>query len=920
MGRAFAAIQPPGHVGMVQRSRSVADVSVVLPFRDAAPWLPQALASLRRQEGVALELIAVDDGSSDGSAACVRQLWQGCPWPLQLIRLEGQGVSAARNHGWRRARAPLVALLDADDLCLSGRLQGQAQLLKQRPELAHCLCGWQLIDAEGRPLHTRRPWLEGAGLEAIAALRHKVVLPSAWMLRRSALEAIGGFDETLSQAEDVDLLLRLALAGQRGAWWREVGCAYRQHPAAASSRCAEQIRSLLWVTARQLGRLPESAASRALRREVTYTTRAWTGWKAWVSDQPERALELWRTALELSPLPAPLTWVHLAENVARSHQRQGLAFNAEALLASPPWRQLEQQWLQARRPRPWVPAPVAMETVAMGQGARDPGHEEPWALAWQALGNGHHRQGLALLQRQLQQELGEQPQRSPWWPQRLLEQLDSGDPLRALRSRVLRWCNRLLALELTAEPPAELVEELVEELAAVLRAWAWLCWPEDPRPSSHHLARSLALRPQRLGLLALARLQQADHPTGAAALRQLARLPGLPEGEGAPPPAGWETPGQPRDRCSGPACPPCQQELLACWRQQELAPGWVRWHPPAQGCTQPDPPFQLHTFAGGQAWIRQPANPWGATHGLGVADGRGQTIPALSRRYPQPWPGCPSPPAAAEPAPTGPRPGQRPLELDGPVLAVAELSAEIYFHWLLEALPRIGLALEGFSPVERHRLRLWHNGGNAAWVQDTLREWLGLEPGQLIDAHQHPWIRAERLLVPDFVGHAGWCSGRAVTWLRAQPGPGKRRSDRRLWLGRGQGWRRPVWGEERLLNQWRQQGLALEAVAMGELRVAQQARLIREAELVVLPHGGAMANLVFAEPGTRVVELCSQRYTPPYLHALSERCQLVLTRCTIESAPPRLYQDLLYESAALEPLRLDDDPATVLQGCVVELF
>ena len=106
-------------------------ISVVLPMRNAAPWLPALLAALVREWATGFELIAIDDGSSDGSPELLQQLCRH--WPRQRWRLlpnAGQGVSAARNLGVAASRQPLVAFLDADDRPLPGRLALSLQHLE----------------------------------------------------------------------------------------------------------------------------------------------------------------------------------------------------------------------------------------------------------------------------------------------------------------------------------------------------------------------------------------------------------------------------------------------------------------------------------------------------------------------------------------------------------------------------------------------------------------------------------------------------------------------------------------------------------------------------------------------------------------------------------------------------------------------
>ena len=209
-------------------------LSVVLPMRNAAPWLPALLAALTREWATGFELIAIDDDSSDGSGALLRTLcdhWPSDRW--QLLKCHGQGVSAARNQGIAASKAQLIAFLDADDRPLAGRLSLPLRHMQVNPDLSHVHGGWWRCNAQGEPRHRVRPWLEGAGFHWHSVMEHKAVLPSAWTIRREALVAIGGFDETLKHSEDVDLLLRLASAGHKSAWIEEL-VRYRIHDGNAS--------------------------------------------------------------------------------------------------------------------------------------------------------------------------------------------------------------------------------------------------------------------------------------------------------------------------------------------------------------------------------------------------------------------------------------------------------------------------------------------------------------------------------------------------------------------------------------------------------------------------------------------------------------------------------------------------------------
>ena len=320
-------------------------VCVVLPFRDAEPWLAEAIASLVvAAEGLAWQLIAVNDGSRDNGPALLQRLT--AHWPpqhLQLLQGGGQGVSAARNRGIAASQAPVIAFLDADDRALPQRLQAPLAALAADPELSHVHGGWWRVDAAAAPIACVEPWREGAGFDRVAALTHKAVLPSAWTIRRSALEAVGGFDPSLSHAEDVDLLLRLAAAGHRGAWIRQPLVRYRVHAGGASRNLRAQVHGLANVVDRHLQQLEPQ--QQAWATAVRYVTLSWGAWKAWSEGDEPLALEVLERALTACPFALPMRPVHFLEHVAHSCEREGLPFDQTAFLASAFWRQAEARLL-----------------------------------------------------------------------------------------------------------------------------------------------------------------------------------------------------------------------------------------------------------------------------------------------------------------------------------------------------------------------------------------------------------------------------------------------------------------------------------------------------------------------------------------------------------------------------------------------
>jgi glycosyltransferase involved in cell wall biosynthesis len=185
-------------------------VSVVLPTWNRVACLPQAIRSVLDQTHRNIELIVVDDGSTDGTGDLIAAL--GEP-RLRYLRLErNRGQAAARNAGIGACSAELVAFQDSDDIWLPDKLTRQLEVLRQDPGLAGVYCDLRRLQANGqvfvisapelvrRRYFDRRPRLYqtyGLGIQTC-------------LLRKSALVAAGGFREDMKCYEDLELLLRLA--------------------------------------------------------------------------------------------------------------------------------------------------------------------------------------------------------------------------------------------------------------------------------------------------------------------------------------------------------------------------------------------------------------------------------------------------------------------------------------------------------------------------------------------------------------------------------------------------------------------------------------------------------------------------------------------------------------------------------------
>ena len=202
-------------------------VSVIIPSHRDPHFANQAVASVLRQTFTDYEIIVVDDGSGDDVVSGYR-----FPAPVRLIRRAANsgGPAAPRNDGIRAARGRYVAFLDVDDLWLSEKLAAQVAVLEACPDVGATFCHYLEVNEAQRPLAKQRPPARIGG-DAMRQMLISCIIrtPSQVLVRRSLLEAAGGFDEGMRRAEDWDLWLRLA--GITG-FHADPACAvlYRRHP------------------------------------------------------------------------------------------------------------------------------------------------------------------------------------------------------------------------------------------------------------------------------------------------------------------------------------------------------------------------------------------------------------------------------------------------------------------------------------------------------------------------------------------------------------------------------------------------------------------------------------------------------------------------------------------------------------------
>lgn len=196
-------------------------VSVVIAARDAQRFLLDALLSIAAQTYAPVEVVVVDDGSTDDTAA-VATAYAESVAGVTVFSQRNQGPSAARNTGIASTAGEFVTFLDADDEMLPGRIERQLLFLESAPEYDAVIVAQEVVLEAGV---TPPPWYR----RALEQADPYVYLESSMMVRRAALDRVGGFDPDFPVSEDVDLLWRLAATGGGYARLNEVLVRRRLH-------------------------------------------------------------------------------------------------------------------------------------------------------------------------------------------------------------------------------------------------------------------------------------------------------------------------------------------------------------------------------------------------------------------------------------------------------------------------------------------------------------------------------------------------------------------------------------------------------------------------------------------------------------------------------------------------------------------
>ena len=259
-------------------------VSVIIPTYNSGRFVGHAIESVLAQSFDDVELIVVDDGSTDGTVARVRAYGD----KVKYVTRPNGGPGAARNHGARLASGEWLAFLDADDFWFPNKLAGQLAMARRAPDLDVIVGNYHVVDEGGRLMHEAfgdHPLVgvgsggaDGGGVvfgpeSGERYVAHRFGILSTTLVRAELFRRVGGFDERLELAEDIHLMIRLIASARSFGAVRVPVAAYRRRRDSMSHGQGEHRHR---VTAASLSdvlhwhSLPRAMA-RAVRRQLAET-------------------------------------------------------------------------------------------------------------------------------------------------------------------------------------------------------------------------------------------------------------------------------------------------------------------------------------------------------------------------------------------------------------------------------------------------------------------------------------------------------------------------------------------------------------------------------------------------------------------------------------------------------------------------
>lgn len=299
-------------------------VCIVIPAYNAAAFIASALDSVAAQSRRPDQIIVVDDGSEDDTAARITAWAEGSGLEVELLRQRNRGAAAARNAGLAKARTDLVALLDADDLLMPESLSLLASAFERHEIIVVCFGDAEVFNESGIIQHS---FLKGKSIEALpfeetgtglrllgeglfdSLLAGSYISSSGTMLSVAALRKAGGYDEALQTAEDRALWLRMTRFGCFG-YYPRIMSRIRRHQSSLSTTTPPLILARNGLAALGKLKVPSNDDDRSVELGDRLVVAARKTAKQFLYHASTKGLQGYlaerRRARDLSPVPLPM--------------------------------------------------------------------------------------------------------------------------------------------------------------------------------------------------------------------------------------------------------------------------------------------------------------------------------------------------------------------------------------------------------------------------------------------------------------------------------------------------------------------------------------------------------------------------------------------------------------------------------------
>jgi tetratricopeptide (TPR) repeat protein/capsular polysaccharide biosynthesis protein len=349
--------------------------------------------------------------------------------------------------------------------------------------------------------------------------------------------------------------------------------------------------------------------------------------------------------------------------------------------------------------------------------------------------------------------------------------------------------------------------------------------------------------------------------------------------------------------CGGLTCGLCLQRISKWFDPVHLGWGVCRL-----SNSKPLPVESPKTFAAaipnGRVWIVPQENYWLICKAIAVITPDNYLLADVSRDYPGFLPGCEKHDVRKhsvfdlESFP--------PLkQIEGRVAVLSGLSGNVYFHWMVDVLPRIELLRRSgrdFAEIDWFLV----NSCQHQFQRESLRI-LGIPEEKVLESDRYPHLQATELIVPSFAGYLGWPSGWAIDFLRREFLKGIIPSynyPKRIYISRSKARYRRVLNEPDVVEVL--EGFGFVSILPESMSLDEQIAYFYHAEVIVAAHGSGLTNTIFCQSGTKIIELMSPHYISHYYWGSSQYLQLehyFLTGEAFECYPIRqlMYQNSLTE-------------------------